>query len=266
MAHSPEPAKVTGDDLRTLGNGVTALVVFIIAGLIFLFASDLDDWVRAKRLAAVEEGAVYRSAQLSPVRLEGVLDDLNIRRIIRLTANDPKDDWQQIELFVADKMDIDVEVHHLMGNGTGDPAIYIDVLESMYVSRANGEPVLVHCATGSQRTGVASLLWQVLLLDVPVDDAIDDLLWYNHRPHRNGALKPYLRRYIPRITAELQARGIPARDITEDELAQLPLECPECADRPEPVEGEIPEYSEDCYGCDLWPVTPQVAAAGPTGR
>ena len=249
----------TRDDFDTLMRGVWTLLIVAALGIIWLFASDYDDWVRAKRWAAVEDGVLYRSAQLPPTRLEEKLVDADIKRIIRLSGDKPNDDWQQIENLVAGRRGIDLVVMNMAGNGTGDPAVYVEAMKILADSEADGEAVWVHCATGSQRTGAVAFLWQVLTMDVSVEDALDDLLWYNHRPHRNTALRPYLRRYIPRIAAELRAAGVEVRDVPESELAALPAECDECADLPELAAEDIPEYSEDCLGCDLWPTQPQVA-------
>lgn len=212
---------LTRDDAAHLLHGFVALLVVSALGVGALFALDLDDWIFAKRFSTVEEGLVYRSGQMSPIRFEGVVNAHHIEKIVRFTTDDPLDDWQLAERDVANRDHIAVEVYALEGNGTGDPEMYVDALSSVWESQQAGEAVLMHCAAGSERTGVASLLWQVLVLDDTVDEAMVDLLDHDHRPHRNPELLAYVHKYLPRISTELAARGVPVRKVGPAELARL---------------------------------------------
>jgi protein tyrosine/serine phosphatase len=125
-------------------------------------------------------GCVYRSGQLGPESLEDWIADKGIRSVINLRGANPGDDWYEQECAVARRhglrfydLPVDsqcptpVELRQLLG-----------VLEPC------PKPVLIHCQSGIDRSGIVAAIC-VLLLDKSgsVAQAQAHLGWrYGHLP------------------------------------------------------------------------------------
>lgn len=142
---------------RTSGSLAKTLVfaAFCLLLALFLWKAVRPD-LAPKRLAEVIPGKVYRSGELSPQALADLAKSTNLKTIIDLGIapdGDPRDRRQQL---AAQALNITRYKFNLVGDSTGNPNEYLAALR-LALDPAN-QPVLIHCATGSQRTSCAIAL------------------------------------------------------------------------------------------------------------
>lgn len=194
---------------------VVVLVVLTVIGTV-IWRRVLMDRYRSKRLAVVIPGQVYRSGQISIYRIEDDLKRLKIRRIVSLGGYDPNDRQIVKEAEVARKLGITLHYHTLNGWGTGAISDYANALKEIQRARSAGEPVLVHCAAGTNRTGAAIAFYRMLVQGWSADRAMQEMTEYDFDPVANPRLLPYMNRHMKQLTEILVCDGV------MDEPAQIP--------------------------------------------
>jgi protein tyrosine/serine phosphatase len=125
-------------------------------------------------------GKVYRSAQLSQRKLERVIAEKHIRTVINLRGFGPDQGWYLEEAKATHAAGISQEDITLSAKRFPPPSEIAKLIE---VLDRTEYPVLVHCAQGADRTGLASVI--VLLLYTNSDLATARRqLWprYGHLP------------------------------------------------------------------------------------
>lgn len=117
-------------------------------------------YAKRHNFGTVIPGEVYRSAQLSSEALRNIVRKYDIRSVINLRPVRKQDsDWYPEEMAVVRETGID---HFTLGMSQTTPRIdnilaLRDLLEEVET------PVLIHCASGVDRTGLASAM--VLLME-----------------------------------------------------------------------------------------------------
>ena len=84
------------------------LAILLAVSGVLIWEEALRDRVIPKRFGVVREGYIYRSGQLSAALVKKVLVKYNIRVIVDLTSDDPKDSDQQAEKNAAAELGIEV--------------------------------------------------------------------------------------------------------------------------------------------------------------
>jgi protein tyrosine/serine phosphatase len=105
---------------------------------------------------AVQEGALYRSAQLDPETLALYIQALDIKTVINLRGVQPKMAWWLEEQEVCRLLGVHFYnilwcVHYLPSRTM--------VLELLDLFDHVPRPILIHCIMGADRTGEAAALW-----------------------------------------------------------------------------------------------------------
>jgi protein tyrosine phosphatase (PTP) superfamily phosphohydrolase (DUF442 family) len=95
---------------------------------------------------------VYRSAQPSPEVLERWISELGIRSVINLRG-ERQEPWFRAERAVTEAQGVDL-YNILLSNGTIPQTSAL--LELVYLLDTARRPVLLHCAHGIERSGIAS--------------------------------------------------------------------------------------------------------------
>jgi protein tyrosine phosphatase (PTP) superfamily phosphohydrolase (DUF442 family) len=125
-------------------------------------------------------GRVYRSAQLSQRKLEQMIAEKHIRTVINLRGFGPDQDWYLEEAKATHNAGISQEDITLSAKRFPPPSEIARLIE---VLDRTEYPVLIHCAQGADRTGLASVI--VLLLYTNADLATArHQMWarYGHLP------------------------------------------------------------------------------------
>lgn len=132
----------------------------------------------------VVPGALYRSAQLDAKSLTQEIAAHHIRTVINLRGNNDGSDWYRQEVAVCrklgvDHVDIQLSAEHL------PPPEQMEALLRAY--REAPRPILIHCRSGADRTGLAASVFLIDQDHVPWKEARHALSWkYGH-----FALYPY---------------------------------------------------------------------------
>jgi protein tyrosine phosphatase (PTP) superfamily phosphohydrolase (DUF442 family) len=172
-----------------LGLALPLVVVAAIAGAAF-GVIEYDGNVHA-----VKAGTVYRSAQLGPDQLVSVIHERGIKTVLNLRGDNTGSDWYDDEIRVSTKegvqhIDFRMSANHEL-SGTQMVAL-------VKLMRDAPKPLLLHCKSGADRSGLASALY-VLDSTQDADAAGDQLaLRYGHFPYlgsKTVAMNNSFRRY-----------------------------------------------------------------------
>lgn len=129
---------------------------------------------------AVEEGKVYRSAQLSGSQLADRIRTIGIRSVINLRGSNPGRAWYDEEISVTSSTDT-AHFDFAMSSGRELTADEITTLVQL-LSRAP-RPLLIHCEAGADRTGLAVALYALLVANKTAEEAGAQLSFrYGHFP------------------------------------------------------------------------------------
>lgn len=176
----------------------------IIGSAVGLWEGVLEDRLTAKRFGVVVESQVYRSGQISKWMIEPTLRECGIKLIVDLTAPQPHDEHQQAELAAAERLGIRHQRFPLGGDGTGAVENYVGAIRAIDKAVRNGEPVLVHCASGAQRTGGVVAAWRLLVRGDDLESVRDEMLSYGAA----SEVFAYLDAHLPAIGVQLHEADI----------------------------------------------------------
>lgn len=177
-----------------------------IAAGVLIWEELLEDRVVAKRFGVVEPGKIYRSGQISSYLIEPVLSDNKIEKVIALNGSDLQKPYLKTEVETAKKLHIDHQVLYLIGDGTGDVEDYAEAVAEIMRCEKAGKPVLVHCAAGAQRTGGVIAAYRMLVQKKTPEEAYQELLQYDWKPHKDQALIDYLNQNLTRLSLLLEEK------------------------------------------------------------
>lgn len=145
----------------------------------------------------VAEGQLYRSAQLSGPGFSEQIDAHHIRSVLNLRGPHPAARWYQDEVAAARAHGV---MHYDVGISAQE-AIAPDKLEKILaVLRDAPKPILVHCRSGSDRTGFVAALYRYAIEGQSAEVAARELsLLYGHFPYltsKSGAMDESARVYF----------------------------------------------------------------------
>ncbi len=181
-------------------------LLFAILGL-GVWNTLIKDKVIPKRFGIVETGAVYRSGQIDPWLIERTLAENQIKTVIDLQY------WEEKPGILAEQAAIEklglVGLRFpLDGNGTGNIQSYVSAVKALHKARLAGEPVLVHCAAGSQRTGGVLAAYRTLVQGVSAEDAVAEMAQFDWDPETDQILLDYLNEHIGYLAEQMHQSGI----------------------------------------------------------
>jgi hypothetical protein len=168
----------------------------------------VDEHVRPKNLVAVEPGRLYRSGQISPRLIRGVLEDLRIGKVVWMLHYDARRRSHRAEREAIEALGIERVNLPLRGNGTGDIARYAEAITHVAEAQRAGVPVLVHCAAGSRRSAAVVAMYQLLVEGRSPEQAFRELDRIGNRPVAESPLLPYLNEHMGELAGLLAARGV----------------------------------------------------------
>ena len=184
----------------------TVAVLLAIAGPV-AWNNGLRDALRPKNFGVVEPGRLYRSGQLSHWQVRHVLADHRITRIVSLVGRGGHPADVAAELRAAGELHVRRDVFPLGGDGTGQVAQYVGAVTAVAAAQKAGQPTLVHCVAGAQRTGGVIALYELLVEHRPAADVYAEMHRFGHDPRDNPKLLAYLNAHMGEIAAALAANG-----------------------------------------------------------
>ncbi len=185
LATKDSPARHAGTARRWF----LAIIVFLLASP----AAGLGLWLGGLQLAGnfhvVEPGIVYRSAQLGDAHLREAVLRNKIRSIINLRGPYPDAAWYRREIVLAETLGVKHYDFPLSATRTVD---FDRMSQLLALVRLAPKPVLIHCQSGADRSGLASALFEYAVMLRKPEEAAEQLsLWYGHFPYlwsRTGAM------------------------------------------------------------------------------
>jgi protein tyrosine/serine phosphatase len=216
--------KVNNQSSRRRGKRVALVAVMAVALIgagAWLWQAQLHDWLFPKRWGVVVPGQIYRSGQISPSIIKHTLESHNIKVIVDLNADKRNNETQAAEAKAANELGIERRIYPLAGDGTGDIHQYAEAIARMDKAVHDGQPVLVHCAAGTQRTGGVIAAYRLLVKRDPPADVLAELRQYDWTAERNPVLIEYLNNHMSELATQLVQRGV--IQTVPDPLPQLTL-------------------------------------------
>jgi len=206
---------------KHLRRAIRIAIVLAVIGLgVWVWEDVLKDRLIAKRWGVVEEGRIYRSGQLHRSLVRRTLAAHDIKVVIDLTGPIPDDPDQQAEAQAAERLGIDRVRYPLGGNGTGKIEHYAGAVARIVRARRAGEPVLVHCAAGSQRTGGVIACYRMLIEKRSGRFAVEEMQRYDWDPDKDTDVLNYVNDNMAELARLLKDMG--ALDAIPDPLPRLP--------------------------------------------
>lgn len=167
----------------------------------------LRDRLVVKRWGTVVPGVVYRSGQISRFLIVSTLQQHRIRHIICMTSPDELDVHQQAELAAVRDLGIEHVFLPLNGRGIGKVEHFTRAVTLLASDAQAGEPVLVHCHAGTQRTGGIVAAYRLLIERRSPQFVIDELRQYGWNPRRDRILVDFVNAHLKEAADELVAAG-----------------------------------------------------------
>jgi DSP-PTPase phosphatase fused to NAD+ Kinase len=184
----------------------SSVVLAICAGLLLaglLALLHVQDLFWPRNFGVVTEGAIYRSARLSPSMLTEVVERHGIRTLVDLGAYaDPERGHRVDEVLHAHGAErVAIRMH---GDGRGNPNGYLEALRVM--ADPARRPVLIQCAAGAQRTSALVLLYRRVVEGVPIQETYPESFDFGHEPDE-WILLAYLADWAGPIEAAFRTGG-----------------------------------------------------------
>jgi protein tyrosine phosphatase (PTP) superfamily phosphohydrolase (DUF442 family) len=128
----------------------------------------------------VDAGRFYRSAQLSRDELAKQVRANGIKSIVNLRGAHPGQLWYEDEIAVSRAAGVVHYDYPLSAHRALTPVQTRDIVE---ILRTAQMPILVHCQSGADRSGLVAALYQSAIRHQPPREAARELsLWYGHFP------------------------------------------------------------------------------------
>ncbi len=143
-----------------------------------------------KNFGTVQEGVLYRSGRLTPNATAKVVREHEIKTIIDFGGWDRHPDADRRAQRTAEALGVTRIVLPLWGDGSGDPNRYAEALR--IIEDPARQPVLVHCAAGSERTGCLAGLWRMRHEGVNIEQVIERSRTYGHDPEKTPEVRQML--------------------------------------------------------------------------
>jgi protein tyrosine/serine phosphatase len=160
------------------------LALVAVLALAGLPAIGMGGWALAIQIDgnvhAVEPGQLYRSAQLSGPGLADVVERYGIRTVINLRGTAPGAGWYDDEIRVSQARGLNHVDIPMSASQIPDEATTKRLISAL---RDSPGPILVHCQSGADRSGLASALYELLIVHRPAAVAAEQLSFrYGHFP------------------------------------------------------------------------------------
>lgn len=157
--------------LAVLGTGLVTGSVIVYGGSVLWNAN----------FHTVARGQFYRSAQLNADELLSAINTYGIKSILNLRGRNPDAAWYVDEVAVARQRGV---VHYDVRVSAQEPLTEAQVGRILDILRRAPKPILVHCKSGADRTGLVSALYRYALQGRSATEAEDEMsVRYGHFPY-----------------------------------------------------------------------------------
>jgi protein tyrosine/serine phosphatase len=128
----------------------------LLGTLLFLGGAYLGCVILSGNFHTVVAGEFYRSAQLTPQRLETYQQLYGIRTIVNLRGANPQSTWYREEVAAAQRLG----VAHIDFRMSAKRRFSVDQAQDLLaLLKTAPKPILVHCTSGADRSGLIAALY-----------------------------------------------------------------------------------------------------------
>lgn len=174
---------------------------------VVLSAALVGSWAGYLRLSGnfhvVEEGVLYRSAQLSGDDFQDKIRANGIRTIINLRGENSNEQWYVDEM----KAMVSTGARHIDFPISANKDLTDTEIDHLTVLlRDAPRPVLVHCEGGADRSGLASAIYRFVIAKRPLSEAGSQLSFrYGHFPWLGSKTAAMDRSFERVVAAQVQS-------------------------------------------------------------
>lgn len=130
-------------------------------------------------VGAVDPGKVYRCAQPKG-NLDDLIAELQPGSILNLRGGWYTDSWYAAEVEATEQAGIDFYDFPMKANRRPSRAELLTLIDLLDRCRY---PLVIHCKSGADRTGLASALYRLVVLGHSPDEALEEFsIFYSHIP------------------------------------------------------------------------------------
>jgi protein tyrosine/serine phosphatase len=151
---------------------------------------------------SVEDGVLYRSAQLGGTAFRDRIKEYGIRTIVKLRGENSQMGWYVDELKASESLGV-AHIDFAISAVRDLTDTQLDKLAA--ILRDAPRPILVHCQSGSDRTGLASAIFERVIAKKSASEAAYQLSFRSgHFPwlgNRTAAMDRSLARVLAREEA-----------------------------------------------------------------
>lgn len=123
-------------------------------------------------------GELYRSAQPSASAIESYAKEYGIKTVVNLRGENEKSSWYEKEVAVSEKLGIKHIDFSMLASRQLTPA---EADRLLALLKDAPKPILIHCRSGADRTGLVSVLYSQQIAGIPEDQAEKQLsIFYGH--------------------------------------------------------------------------------------
>jgi protein tyrosine/serine phosphatase len=179
-----------------------AALLFVIIGIIVVAGF----WYLREQgnFHPVTPGEAYRSAQMDRDELTYYLHKYKIRSVINLRGKNPGYSWYREELSTCRHLGVR---HYNLGLSAEHRPSLTDIRKLLIIFKTAPRPVLIHCESGADRSGLVAALWKIVVDGTPKSVAQKQLsLRFGHLPFGpTQAMDRFLSQWVTPITTEFDS-------------------------------------------------------------
>lgn len=155
--------------------------IFFLVFIVALFpAAYIANILVHGNFEPITEGEAYRSGQINEDKLEQYLKEYRIKSVVNLRGENSGADWYENETAICKRLSV---IHYDLAMTSSDRPNPDVVNRLMTIFSEAPRPVLIHCKSGSDRSGLAAALWKVVVDGEPKSVAEKQLsIRYGHFP------------------------------------------------------------------------------------
>lgn len=156
---------------------------------------DLSGEGKPANFAVLDAGRAYRSAQPTGPQLERTIDALGIRTVLNLRGPNAGKDWYDDEAAVCAAEGVELIDFPMSAQSRPNPDLLAGVIDTLQTAEY---PMLIHCSGGADRTGLISVIYRMLILGQPREEALAELSpEYLHIRQMTPCMDAVAERYEP---------------------------------------------------------------------
>jgi protein tyrosine/serine phosphatase len=143
----------------------------------------------------IEPGKAYRTGQLSPEALTWAIDHHGIKTVLNLRGHNPDKPWYKDEVRVCRDRTVTLVDVSMSSRKLPPPDMLKSILNTL---RTAAGPILIHCESGSDRTGLVAGLYRLDVLEQNLEAAEGELTAdYGHFRAGKPCMDTFIEMYQP---------------------------------------------------------------------